>query len=93
MIYPSVGQLIQLNREMVRRTGGTFGLSDRGLLESAHAAPFAGFGEYELYPGIFDKAAALARSIIQNHPFLDGNKRTGVAAALLLLIEWLHSSR
>ena len=60
-------------------------LRDRGLLESAIAAPQAGFGGYEPYPTVFDKAAVLMRSIILNHPFIDGNKRAGLYGGLLFL--------
>jgi death-on-curing protein len=60
-------------------------LRDRGLLESALGAPFAGFGDFEAYPNPFEKSAVLMRSLIGNHPFVDGNKRAGLFAALLLL--------
>jgi death-on-curing protein len=58
---------------------------DLALLESAIARPQAMFGGVDLYPDLWDKAAALMESLIQNHPFVDGNKRTGLAAAAILL--------
>ncbi len=60
---------------------------DQGLLESAVAQPRQSFGGADLYPSVFDKAAALARGIICAHVFLDGNKRTGLAAAAVFLAD------
>ena len=71
----------------VIKYGSTRGIRDEGLLESAIARPFQTFGGEDLYPTIFDKAAAIAESIIINHPFIDGNKRTGYLAMLALLEE------
>lgn len=85
MKRPTPDQLAELNRRMIAKSGGTFGVADRQLLESACAVPFAGLVGQEFYPTLFLKAAALARSIVQNDPFVDGNKRTGVAAALVFL--------
>jgi death-on-curing protein len=61
------------------------GVRDLGLLESAVARPQATFDGQEFYPTLFLKAAALLDSLVNNHPFIDGNKRTGIAAAALLL--------
>jgi death-on-curing family protein len=69
----------------MRRNGLPTELRDPGLFESALAAPQAGFGGYDPYPGLFDKAAVLMRSLIANHAFVDGNKRAGLFAALLFL--------
>jgi death-on-curing protein len=63
----------------------TASLRDRGLLESAVAAPFQTFDGEDLYPTIFEKAAALMRSLAQNQPFTDGNKRTAWMAAWTFL--------
>lgn len=68
---------------MIEETGGSHGVRDLGLLGSAR--PRAGFGEEDAYPDSFTKAAALAQSLAQNHPFVDGNKRTAVAAAGVFL--------
>lgn len=62
------------------------GIRDLGLLESAIAQPQMTFGGKELYPNLIDKSAALGFSIIMNHPFIDGNKRTGHAAAETFLV-------
>lgn len=61
---------------MVKRYGGSFGIRDMGLIESALARSKATFGGEDLYPSITDKAAALFHSLIFNHAFTDGNKRT-----------------
>lgn len=60
-------------------------MRDQGLLESAVYRPQASFGGEDLYPDLFGKAAALGHSIIKNHPFVDGNKRTGFEAMRLML--------
>jgi len=68
--------------------GGSKGTRDLGMLESAIARPFQTFGGEDLYPSPHEKAAALCESIIINHPFVDGNKRTGFAAMVALLLEY-----
>ena len=65
--------------------GGDPGVRDQGLLESAVAQPRARFGGNDLYPSIAEKAAALAFSLVKNHPFFDGNKRTGYGAMMMFL--------
>lgn len=60
---------------MIARYGGSFGIRDMGLIESALARPKASFGGDDLYPSVLDKAAALFHSLIFNHAFTDGNKR------------------
>ena len=83
--YLTVPQILFLHARLIEETGGSQGLRDLGLLESATARPQATFSGQELYPDLFAKAAALMDSIVNNHPFLDGNKRTGIAAAGLFL--------
>ena len=78
-------QVLFIHARLVAETGGMHGVRDIGLLESAVARPQATFDGLELYPALFLKAAALIDSLINNHPFVDGNKRTGIAAAALLL--------
>ena len=73
----SVKQAIEIHEIVVNAFGGSMGIRDSGALESALARPFQTFGGEDLYPGFFTKAAAIAESIIINHPFIDGNKRTG----------------
>ena len=69
----------------IAKFGGSKGIREVGSLESAIARPFQSFDGKDLYPTIFDKAAALGESLIINHPFVDGNKRTGFLAMLALL--------
>jgi death-on-curing protein len=66
--------------------GGATGLRDLGALESAIAQPYMAFGGQDLYPTLVEKASALAFSLVNNHPFLDGNKRVGHAALETLLV-------
>ncbi len=74
--YITPEQAIFYQQKIVKATGGSVGIRDLGLLESALARPQSTFGGQDLYPLIIDKAAALFHSMIFNHPFLDGNKRT-----------------
>jgi len=85
MNYLTVEQVLFLHARLIAETGGSHGVRDVGLLESAVARPQATFEGRNPHPDIFSKAAALMQSIIRNHPFVDGNKRTGIAAAALLL--------
>ncbi len=73
----SVEQVLNIHKQAIKLFGGTLGVRDMGNLESALARPFQTFGGEHLYPSIFEKAAAIGQSIIINHPFIDGNKRTG----------------
>ncbi|OGY11507.1 MAG: hypothetical protein A3H88_01810 [Candidatus Blackburnbacteria bacterium RIFCSPLOWO2_02_FULL_44_9] len=70
---------------MIKRYGGAHGLRDVGLLESAVARPQASFAGEDFYPTVFEKAAALMHSLLKNHPFVDGNKRTAYASAGIFL--------
>ena len=85
MKYLTPEQVLFIHSRLVAETGGSHGVRDLGLLESAVARPKATFDGKELYPDLFMKAAALMDSLINNHPFVDGNKRTGVTAAGLFL--------
>lgn len=81
----SLEQLLEIHSLIAETTGGGTGLRDLGRLEAAIATQTQNvFGE-ELYPGIIDKAAALIRGIVADHPFVDGNKRTAMLAGLTLL--------
>lgn len=82
-IYPK--QVIYLHNEIVAASGGSVGLRDPGLLESAVYRPQATFGGQDLYLDLYVKAAALGHSLISNHPFIDANKRTGYEAMRLML--------
>ena len=85
MDYLSLTEVLLLHARLIQQTGGAEGVRDLVLLESAIARPQAIFADVDLYPDLWDKAAALMESLIQNHPFVDGNKRTGLAEAGILL--------
>ena len=78
-------QVLMLHEQLVNETGGSPGLRDEGLLESALASPFQEFATFSPYPTIQQKAARLGFSLVMNHPFIDGNKRIGAHAMLTLL--------
>lgn len=80
-----VEEVIYIHSEAVRRSGGSDGIRDMGLLESAVNAPFQSFGGYDVYPTIYEKAARLGFGLAQNHAFIDGNKRVAVLAVLMFL--------
>ena len=86
MRYLSLQEVISLHSLLISQSGGSSGLRDRGALESAVAQPEASFGGEDLYPSLASKAAALGHSLIQNHPFVDGNKRVGHAAMEVFLL-------
>jgi death-on-curing protein len=75
----------RIHEILIDKFGGKKGLRDKGLLESSVQRPFQMFNQKELYPEPVDKAAAILESIISNHPFLDGNKRTAYVMARLVL--------
>ena len=85
MRYLTSEQLLFIHSRLIAETGGSHGVRDLARLESAVARPQAVFDRKELYPDVFLKAAALLDSLVNNHPFIDGNKRTGIAAAALFL--------
>jgi len=84
-VYVSLEQVLELHGLLMRRFGGSSGLRDRDALEAAVARPQMTFGGEDLYPDVEAKAAALLHSLVANHPFADGNKRTGAAVAELFL--------
>ncbi len=86
MRYLSLEEVVSLHAKVLAQSGGGAGLRDRGALESALAQPEMTFGGEDLYPTVVEKAAALGHSLIQNHPFIDGNKRVGHAALEVFLI-------
>jgi death on curing protein len=83
--FLSLEEVLELHDMSIQRYGGDPGLRDRGLLESAVAQPMASFGERFLHPDLFSMAGAYLFHITSNHPFVDGNKRTGLLAALVFL--------
>lgn len=84
-LFLELEQVLRLHRSMIERYGGIDGTRDPGLLESALAMPRASFGGTFLHADLWEMAAAYLFHIVQNHPFLDGNKRTGAAAAIVFL--------
>lgn len=80
MRYLNPAEILEMYRQAMEQSGGMVGIRDIGALESAVAQPRMTFGGKDLYPTTVEKAASLGFSIIQNHPFVDGNKRTGHAA-------------
>jgi death on curing protein len=80
MRYLTVGEVLELYSRVMEQSGGGVGIRDLGGLESAVAQPRMTFNGKELYPTIVEKASAIGFSLIQNHPFIDGNKRAGHAA-------------
>ncbi len=80
-------EVLLLHDNSIKDYGGSSGVRDMNLLESAIARPFQSFGGNELYPSVFEKAAAIVESIVNNHPFVDGNKRTGFLAGFMLMYQ------
>ena len=78
-------QILLLHTQLIRQSGGTDGVRDEGMLDSAISQPLQTFDNMELYPGIVDKAVRLGYGLITNHPFVDGNKRIGTHAMLVTL--------
>jgi death-on-curing protein len=76
-----------LHEVLIKRFGGGSGVRDIGALQSAIARPYMTFAETDLYPTAIDKASAILESILINHPFIDGNKRTGYALMRLILLQ------
>ena len=83
--FLTLDEVISIHKDMVEQYGGSAGIRDQGLLESAVAMPQAGFGDQYLHSTIFEMAAAYLFHIVKNHPFIDGNKRTGAMAAFIFL--------
>ncbi|MDP4933921.1 MAG: Fic family protein [Salibacteraceae bacterium] len=77
--------VFKIHAALIKEFGGTHGVRDENGFDSALNRPYATFGETDLYPSPKDKAAAIAQSIITNHPFVDGNKRTGYVLMRLIL--------
>ena len=83
--FLTVAQVLLIHDQMVKRFGGSSGVRDLGLIESAVARPKSSFDGQYLYSTIFDKAGALLQSLLKNHPFVDGNKRNGAYAFIWFL--------
>lgn len=85
MKYLTIKDVLLLHVLAIDASGGSHGLRDLGLLESAVARPQAGFGDEELYPTLFLKVGALVHSLLRNHAFVDGNKRTSMFSGMTFL--------
>jgi death-on-curing protein len=83
--FLKIDKIRQIHESVIRKYGGSLGIRDIGLLESAIAMPRASFGGEFLHEDLFAMAAAYLFHLVQNHPFIDGNKRVGGAAALAFL--------
>ena len=83
--FLTLDEVMDIHRDQIERYGGMLGVRDLELLESAIAAPQSGFGDQYLHGDLFEMASAYLFHVVQNHPFLDGNKRVGIAAALTFL--------
>lgn len=88
--YLTLEQIQLIHTDQINNYGGTHGVRDEAALESAISRPQSSFDSNELYPTIFEKAAALTHSIINNHPFLDGNKRIGMVSGIIFLAQNHH---
>jgi death-on-curing protein len=84
-IFLTLAEIIEVHADQIHRYGGQAGLRDLGLLESALAQPEASFAGEWLHKDLYEMAAAYAYHVCQNHPFIDGNKRTALASALVFL--------
>jgi death-on-curing protein len=86
MRYLRLSEVLYLHDRILKESGGRHGVRNQGGLESALALPRQTFGEIELYPSIVEKAAILCFALVNNHPFIDGNKRVAHAAMEIFLI-------
>ena len=86
MRYLTLGEVVELHRRVLQAGGGAPGIRDLGALDSVVAQPKAALGGVDLYPTVIEKATALCFSLVQYHPFVDGNKRVGHAAMETFLV-------
>ena len=85
MIRLSKPQVLLLHEQLIAETGGSSGLRDEGMLDSALNTPFQTFAGKDVYPSLQQKAARLCFGLVKNHPFVDGNKRIGAHVMLVFL--------
>jgi death-on-curing protein len=83
--FLTLEEVVAIQRDQIERYGGSLGVRDWGLLKSAVAMPAATFGGQFLHGDLYEMAAAYLFHIVQNHPFIDGNKRVGAVAADVFL--------
>ena len=89
--FLTLDEVLAIHADQIRRYGGSHGVRDMGLLSSALAMPQASFGGVYLHTSLAEMAAAYLFHVAQNHPFVDGNKRAALAAALAFI--WLNERR
>jgi death-on-curing protein len=82
----TLSQVLILHRRIIEQSGGATGIRNQAGLESALAQPIMSYAGVELYPSLAEKVAALGYSLINNHPFVDGNKRIGHAGIEVTLL-------
>ena len=85
-IFLGLDEIIEIHNDQIKRYGGLSGIRDIELLKSAIAIPAACFGGDYLHKDIYEMASAYMFHIVRNHPFIDGNKRTGAVASVIFLI-------
>ena len=83
--FLSYDDIVAIHQDQIARYGGNLGIRDMGLLQSAVAQPRATFAGQFLHANVFEMASAYLFHLVKNHPFIDGNKRTGAVAALVFL--------
>ena len=86
MRWLNLAEVLDLHRQLIEQNGGSPGIRDLGLLEASLAQPWQTFGGMDHYPDFLQKVACLGFSLIQNHPFIDGNKRIGHAAMEVVML-------
>jgi death-on-curing protein len=84
-VFLELAEVLEIHRDQIQRYGGSHGVREMALLQSAVAMPEASFGGQYLHSDLYEMAAAYLFHITQNHPFVDGNKRVGAASALVFL--------
>ena len=81
-------EVFEIHQILIEEFGGSQGVRDEGLLKSAIERPYSGFGQTAFYKAPEEKAGAILESIVKNHPFIDGNKRTGYVLMRLVLMHF-----
>jgi len=84
-VFLELGEMLLIHQDQLQRYGGSTGIRDIGILQSATAMPRAGIADRYLHEDLFEMAAAYMYYVVRDHPFVDGNKRTGAVAALVFL--------
>jgi death-on-curing family protein len=83
--YLTLEEVLAIHFDQINRYGGSHGVRELNLLIAAISRPQATFGGFDLYSDVFSKASALLQSLVMNHPFVDGNKRTAIVSTARLL--------